>query len=149
MIKLKQNLLGHQFPTDDTTIPQPWNILRRIPRHLSSSFILRVKKMILSQKVTKARSNATSPPHPTPDPNVLSGELLLPEAAGKLRNSLRGKKKKSSHCSWIHSNLFMGPKGNLGSAQVGRRWRDLGAGKMPDLCLLLSKAGDFWSSLKR
>ena len=62
---------------------------------MSSSFILRVKKMILSQKVTKARSNATSPPHPTPDPNVLSGELLLPEAAGKLRNSLRGKKKKN------------------------------------------------------
>lgn len=49
--------------------------------------------MILAQKGSKARSNATSPAHPTPDPNVLSGELLLPEAAGKLHNSLRKKTK--------------------------------------------------------
>lgn len=48
--------------------------------------------MILGQKGSKARSNATSPAHPTPDPNVLSGELLLPEAAGKLHTSLRKKK---------------------------------------------------------
>lgn len=91
--KIKAKFPKTSVPADDTTIPQPWNILRRIPRHLSSSFILRVRKMILTQKASKVSSNATSPPHPIPDPNVFSGELLLPEAAGKSHNSLRKKKK--------------------------------------------------------
>ena len=119
MMKLEVKLSMTPIPPHNSTIRQPRNALwKKDPKTFAFQlpvsvlrFIPGSREVIFTEEASKAGSNATSSPHPTPAPNAVNGELLFPEAGGKLQNPFfAGRKPPSSHCSWIHSNVFVGPE---------------------------------------
>lgn len=134
MMKLEVTFSMTPIPCNDTTMEQPRNGLwKEDPKAGASQlpvsvpgFIPGLKEVILTQEASKARSNATSPPHPTPAPNVISHKLLFPEAAGKVQNPFfAGRKPPSSHWIWIHSSPFVGPQETMAMSKLAALYRGI------------------------